>query len=106
VVKRKKYTDARNQIQGETKDLVCLHKTPTVGMKLSGSNVQSMKHGNLKRGKGEPKIESLHNVPVPEKIMRRIMVNYSNELSNIYGIYNDVAFPSGARQLDSPPLRV
>jgi hypothetical protein len=51
---------------------------------------------NLEGGKRKPKVESLYNHSIHQKIMGRIEVNYSGKISNIYRFYNDVTFPSGA----------
>jgi hypothetical protein len=63
-------------------------------MKLYGGDVEGMEKRNFKRGKGEPKVESLNNHSVHQKIMRRVRVNYSNEIIDIHMLHNDITFPS------------
>jgi hypothetical protein len=55
-----------------------------------------MKERNLEGGKRKAKVESLNNHSVHQKIMRRIRINYSGEIPNVYRFYNDITFPSGA----------
>jgi hypothetical protein len=54
-----------------------------------------MKERGFEGGKRKPKIESLYNNPVHQKIVRRIRVNYSSKISNIYRLYNNVALLPG-----------
>jgi hypothetical protein len=51
-------------------------------------------------GKGEPKVEGLHDDPIHQKIMRGIKVNYGHEVLAIHGLYNDITLLPGTRKLD------
>jgi hypothetical protein len=72
-------------------------------VKLNGGDIQSVKQGNLKRGKRKPKVEGLYDDPVHQEIMRRGRVNYSYAIANIYRLYNDVALLPGTGEFDGPP---
>jgi hypothetical protein len=55
-----------------------------------------VKQGDFERGKRKPKVESLHNNLIHQKIVGRIRVNYGSKISSIHRFYNNVTFPSGA----------
>jgi hypothetical protein len=50
--------------------------------------------------KGKPKIESLHDDPVHQKIVRGIKVNYSHEVLATHRFYNDITLLPGTGKLD------
>jgi hypothetical protein len=59
-----------------------------------------LEQGNLKVSKGKPKIESLNDDPVHQKIVRGIKINYSHEVLATHRFYNDITLLPGTGKLD------